>query len=176
MTSLVTESDPDYLAYKAGEQNYFLAAASEYVRSYCGWHIAPLVTVVEQKRRVGSQGKVILPTLQLKAVSRVNVDDADLDPEDYHWWDNGVLEILPRVTRDGFCLVDYQHGWDETPLAVKHVVMELANTAQSLGGGTGVKGVTTPGYSITYGDNGVDLSPSQRDALAPYRMTLGGAV
>lgn len=176
MDSLVTDSDPDYLAYKAGDPEYYLSAASAYVRSYCGWQIAPPASVVGVKRRIGSYGKIILATLHLTAVDKLVVDDVEVDPADYHWWPNGVVELKNRYRRDGFCFIDYTHGYAEVPDAVKSVVIELSNTAQSLGGGTGVKGVTTPGYSITYGESGLDLNPAQRDALAPYRLVLGGAV
>lgn len=176
MDSLVTDSDPAYIAYKAGDPNYFLSAASAYVRSYCGWHISPSRSETDVKRRIGSFGKIILPTLHLVSVEKLVVDDAVVDPGDYHWWPNGVVELKNRYRRDGYCLIDYTHGYAVVPDAVQSVVMELANTAQSLGGGTGVKGVTTPGYSITYGESGLELSPSQRDALAAYRITLGGAV
>lgn len=176
MSSLVDTNDPDYIAYAAREPDYFLSAASAYVRSYCGWVISPPVSESNVKRRIGSHGKIILPTLYLTAVTRLTVDGDVVDPERYHWWPNGVVELRHVSYRDGFCLVDYTHGYDETPAAVKNVVFELAGTAQALGGGTGVKGVSTPGYSITYGESGVDLSPSQKDALAPYRCVIGGAV
>lgn len=176
MADLVTVDDPDYAKYTGNDPEFFVKAAGEAIRGFCGWHISPVQTDTRVKRHLGERGKIILPTLRLVGVTRLTIDGVDLTPEvDFHWWQYGEIERTPpRYSRDGWCLVDFTHGYDELPFDIKTIVFEVASAAEEISAGN-VKGVTTPGYSITYGGSGVTISDDQCKYLAgKYR--IGGAV
>lgn len=169
MTDLVSITDPDYTSFTNGEPAYFLKMAGEAVRAYCGWHIYPSVTETGVKRPLGERGIIMLPTTYLTDVASLTVDGSVVDPSDYHWWKWGSIQRVNRYSRDGYCLVDFTHGYDELPADIKAVVMEVADAAEQMASG-GVKGVTTPGYSITYGSSGLTISGDMGGRLANYRL------
>lgn len=131
--------------------------ATALVREWCGWHIAPALSEV---RRLDGDGTTILllPSLHVTAVDHV-VTASEGELTDVTWSENGVLArvgvaetdpwavlagtantvlLRPRVFPAGLgtVTVDFTHGYDETPAAVRAVVTAVAR--RLLGTGSGV--------------------------------------
>lgn len=189
MVDLLTESDPDladFLSEGDGSFSsralFFMRAAAEEVRNYCGWHIAPSVTETIDKLIIGSQGIILVPSLYVTDVANVVVDDNQvLDQRGYHWFQQGFIETRSPVYRHGFsglagagspvCSVTLTHGYQTCPLPVKAVIFDLMETAYDTPSGS-VHSVTAPGYGVTFAneDTQVQMTPGQMTRLAPYRI------
>lgn len=168
MADLVLASDPDVAAF-GDVGDFFLSAAGEVVRDYCGWHIAPPQTDTATLD-VGSWGLLSLPTTHITAVASVTVDDQVLGEGDYLWDARGWVELCRRWCH-GKAVVTFTHGYDTCPMAVKSVVLEVASTATATPGGN-VNEVASPSYRLLFEPNsmGTVLQPSHLDRLAKYRI------
>ena len=93
MDPLVTPTDPDWAAYKDGDESYLLNAAGELIRRFCGWHIWPSLTETVPKLRVGSANIIMLPTLHVTDVSSVSVGYEVVEPNNYAWFDSGSVQL-----------------------------------------------------------------------------------
>lgn len=187
MADLIAPSDTDLLAFTRPEDKpltdralYFLRAACESVRVYCGWHIAPSVTEVIPKLEVGSRGLIMVPSRYVTDVSSVVVDqDQTLSVTDYEWFKEGYIEMRSPVYRYGYAgfaggtpttTVSMTHGYITCPLPVKQVIFELMESAATAPSGS-VSSVSAPGYGITWGDEGgVNIVDSHRARLSHYRI------
>lgn len=190
---LIDPDDPDIGNY-AGVQPFFLAAAGEVVRDYCGWTISPPVTDTYANLRIGSAGLIMLPSLYVTDVASVVInsgcDTCTLDPGDYRWFPQGYIEALSPVWRYGPYYTDYYtglgsyyggasvtasvtmtHGYDTCPLAVKSVALELAQAASEMPSGNATE-VASPGYRIQFAPEsiGLSLSDAQQSRLSKYRI------
>ncbi|NPD33100.1 hypothetical protein HLV35_07510 [Eggerthellaceae bacterium zg-997] len=140
-----------------------IAAASAVVRAWCGWHVSPVMPC----RWTGpGRGEVIeLPCMAIESVGRVE----DAAP-DAHVPSHGVLR---RVAADAVT-VEFRAGYPSSD-GVGQVVAQLV--ANSLAASAGVReehaGQVGASYNQTdYGvSGGVRLLKSDKDALAPYRIT-----
>lgn len=165
---LATPSELD--AYLSGQAPALLAQATDIVRAYCGWHIAPsteaTVTVDPSSCDV-----TLLPTLMLTAVGAIA--DADGQPVTFtaaNWRTNGVLRGL------GFLplTVTFTHGYAEVPRDVQSVVLAVAARAQVSPDGVTRRqtGAVSEAYSQT-GSNvagGSSLMEHEKAMLDKYRL------
>jgi hypothetical protein len=124
---LLVESDLE--EYRAGDVDLNLAAATEAVRGYCRWHIAPERTETLTLRAV--DGRIVLPTLYATAVS-VEIDGTTLEPADYEL-EPGYLRLTYWASADPVT-VTLTHGYDMFPADVKRVILSMADTGTSIGG------------------------------------------
>jgi hypothetical protein len=170
VADLVPSDDPDLFDFGADIGEFFLKAAGEVVRDYCGWHIAPPQTDTATVP-IGSYGYLVLPSTHITAVASVTVDDQVLGEGDYLWDPRGWIELCRRWCHDEKATVSFTHGYDTCPLAVKSVVLEVANTATQTPGGNASE-VASPGYRILFeaDSQGTVLLPSHRDRLAKYKV------
>jgi len=137
----------------ASDADQAVSFASGLAREFCGWHIAPPRTETRQLSGDGTN-VLLLPSLRVTDVARVStVDEGDLT--DVAWSENGVLTRttateLAWITTPGNLLlrqhvfpdglgnvtVEFTHGYDETPDAIRAVVAAVAR--RLLGNGSGV--------------------------------------
>lgn len=193
MDDLLQANDPDLLAFVSDQSNrldrreqFLLRAASDVVRHYCGWHIAPSITDTYDKLTIGSGGIIMLPSLYVTDVASVVIDSpagaVTLNPlGDYTWFRQGYIEGTTPLWRYGYgspigystpglATVTMTHGYATTPLVIKSVVFELMQAAEVYSSG-GPKQVHSPGYSITWGDmSGVSISPEQISRLNSFKI------
>lgn len=195
MDDLLSATDPDWAAFKAGDEAYFLKAASDAIRHYCGWHIFPSVTTSLDKLRVGSGGIIELPSkhvTDVQAVAMVYRDsEAVLDEDQYVWFDYGTVQLRNPPSRHpwgyyggyGFMpggylpgsplnivRVDLTHGYEECPMEIKQVAFELVNSSTDLPSGN-VREIWTPGFKLQLSQAaGMSLNPQQRDRLSVFRL------
>jgi hypothetical protein len=170
MADLVAASDPDIAKFAAGDQELFLKTAGDAVRRYCGWHIFPATTMIDELYNIGSGGLIMLRSRFVTAVAAVKIGDTVLTAEvDYRWSQEGWIE-LPGWYR-GQVAVSYTHGYSELPVDLKLVVLEVMSNAQELPSGTATS-FSTPGFGLTVSTMGNTLTDDHKERLTPYK--LGG--
>src|SRR5690625_5819676 len=88
-----------------------VAAATQMIRDYCGWHIAP---VEEETLVLDGTGTntLLLPSRRVVQVSQVLVRDEPLDSAGYEWSAIGALWRLGGVWLEAFRSIedDLVHG------------------------------------------------------------------
>ena len=159
-----------------------LAEASQSVRDYAGWHLAPsskcvLETTFFDKRVTRVNGGVLiqLPARYVSAVSEILIGGEAVT--EYVLQPNGILLVNsfgscnPYVT----VKVTYTAGLPGTLMsALQNVV--LNRTVKGLSQSNGVQSETAGGVSISYSSaymndaSGAGLTPTEVKALAPYRV------
>lgn len=138
------------------------AAVAE-VRSYCGWHIAPVVT--ETLTRDGSGGPVlVLPTLRLVDLVSLTEDGTAL--ADLEWSTSGM------VYRGGYrrwspkfraVVAEIEHGFEEWPADLLRVMADMATTAAR----GGVASVTSGSHQVSFSS---DLGSVRGEVLDRYAL------
>lgn len=159
--------------YRDGDEAFYLGAAVDEIRSFCGWHIAPLETVT-QRVRCGERGIIMLRTLQLASVASVQVDGRVLDPSEYEPDPAGfITRRVPAWPRDPNVLVTYTHGYETLPRNVELIGYELVQRAlDTVGGNT--KDYGAGPYRVSLRSLGVELDDSQRTRLVQGGYALPG--
>lgn len=175
LAPLVPDDDTDLTDWQAGTQSFYLNAATAEVRKFCGWHVAPNLTVT-QRCSLRAQGYVMLKSTYVTAVDSVVIDGGTLTADTDYFWDPPKPWIIrtPAHTHDKFATVTFEHGYEECPPDVKAVVFEVMATAMELPASNASQ-VQTMQYSFHLNPNiGVALSDSQKDRLSTYRLTSFG--
>jgi hypothetical protein len=190
---LLDASDPDYAAYNSGDVEFLLRSVGETIRDYCGWHLAPSVTVTLTNLEVGSGGILMLPSRYVTSVNSVSLQpniDSELvlqDPASYVWRQGGWIEPVGHAswrfyepgfhsTNGGLATVVMTHGYPDLPANVKRVAYELAGWATALGpegAGGDIKIIRSPGFELGLGGTvslGANLNPDQKARLANYTI------
>lgn len=163
-------------AVSADRYDDYLKAAEAAVRSYCGWHIAPLVTESFVLDGTGSR-TLFVPSLRVTDVTAAENDGDVLDVTTLEWSADGFLRAPGVWTRKlrGVKLT-LTHGFDAVP-EVAEVVRSVADRAKSSPGGVVREqagsvslqySATAPGVS-----GGVVLMAHERAQLDPYRIVRG---
>lgn len=163
----------DYGLFKTKDQAWFLGAAGETVRDYCGWHIAPIKVVTDVPGVIGNHGIIMLPTLNLVSIEGLRLNGAELNPDVWQAFSGGYIEYYGyagRRARGQRVWVDMTHGFETLPKAVAEVGYEL--TGRTLEKPTGVvKHMTRGPTDIDFLEFGAVLSDDQKSRLGPYRVT-----
>lgn len=157
----------------ASQEQLDLDAAEAAVRSYCGWHIAPVI--VEDLVLDGSgTSTLFLKTLRLKDVTAAEVSGTVLDLLTLEWSEAGYLRrygTWPDRLRS--VKVTAQHGFESAP-EVAGIVRAIA--ARASASPTGVvreqAGAVSIGFSLTAPgvSGGVVLMDHERRQLDKYRL------
>lgn len=151
----------------------YLKAAEAAVRSYCGWHIAPVIEEDLILDGTGT-GTVFVKSLHLVDVTAAENDGTVLDPLTLEWSESGFVRIdglwtdkLRAVT------LTVEHGFEEVP-DVAEIVRAVA--ARATASPTGVvreqAGAVSIGFSLTAPgvSGGVVLMDHERRMLDKYRI------
>lgn len=197
MDSLLSATDPDWSAFKAGDESYFLNAAGDAIRRFCGWHIAPSLTVTLDKLRVGSSGIIEVPSTYVTDVLEVALEQRAgalkvLEPTDYVWMEYGIVQLrqAPHANPWGYyggygfmpggylpgaplnmVRMTLTHGYDEVPAEVKQVAFELVNSSTDMPSGN-VREIQTPGFKLQLSQAaGMSLNSQQMDRLSSFRLS-----
>lgn len=119
-------------------------AAQAAVRSYCGWHIAPVVAETVFVNGPGGH-LLLLPTLKLVSVTTVTNDGAAVsDPE---WSENGMIRHCGWSRKLRGVEVSFTHGFEECPDDIRAVVGRLK---ESLAAPISVTQQSTGPFGVTY--------------------------
>lgn len=153
----------------------FLDAATDAVRSACGWHISPVLEISGALRSNG--GRILrLPCRHVVELSElVSRSGTDLLPL-CQWDDSGLVEldypVVPGIAAARFRATAGYRA-DEIPVVVA-VISQAARRAASAPGGY-VRSESVNGSSVSYavgsgGAPAVSLLPDELAALAPYMI------
>lgn len=153
----------DLEEFRAGDPQRLLDAATMEVRSYCGWHIAPVVTETVTVEGLGSA--LLLPTLQLTGVTSIERDGVTVDLANVKWKPNGVVT---GYAFSGEYEVTFTHGYTETPEDVAQTVASIAS--EGIDGHRRLKSWNRGPFSESYMDAEVD---PDRAVLDRYRIKPG---
>lgn len=170
-------SPTDFQRFKNKDESWFLGQAGEAIRDYCGWHIAPVVSVTNVHSKIGEHGIIMLPTLNVVSVERVEVNGVELTEgidfrvnqsgwlyiRQYHCWPTAFGRKGADV------VVDMTHGFDEIPKAVAEVGFELAARTVERPSGV-VTDLTSGPYRFKFGELGAVISDEMKSRLGPYRI------
>lgn len=102
-------------------------AATAQVRSYCGWHIAPVMRETVRLSAFGGRS-VLVPTRRIVEVHSVVVDGCDVT-DNVDWDDAGVITLRSGSFPDRSRSVEVtlSHGYDiESVLEVASVIEQVA--------------------------------------------------
>lgn len=154
---LLAPSDLD--EFRAGDASLNLDAAVAAIRSYCGWHIAPVRT--ETLTLQASAGVVILPTLRATGVV-VAIGETTLDASEYEL-EPGLLRLTGYRWGSGEVVVTLTHGYDQLPADLKRAALSMADTGTTPGGR--LKSVGP--FTYEFSDDSSDADTIDRYRLAP---------
>lgn len=176
----------DLTKFNDGDPEFFLRCAEAGVRKYCGWHIAPSERAVDLRCSVGQMGVIMLPSLHVTDVEKVFVEDRELETTEYEWDAAGFINrntvTWPRryywpvygYPANRPALVTFTHGYEEVPMDVKAVILELAAKAIELPASAASEIKGGP-FQIKFGSGiGLALTSHQVDRLAGYRIQVVG--
>ena len=187
MASMLTPADPDYVAFKSGDETYYLDLAWAFIQRWCGWHISPSLTMTVPKLFIGSAGLVMLPSLHVTDVSEVLIGEnpTPLLDSDYTWFRQGFIHLngvyAAGSAWSGFwggynhdrrqVAVTMTHGYDTVPIDLKQVAYELVNSTADMPSGN-VKDIQTPGFRLQFSQAaGFNLNDGQAERLSPYKLS-----
>lgn len=154
MTDVVLADLPD------GVDGAAWLSACAAVRSYCGWHVAPLVT---ETVTLDGRGRcsAFLPTLRLVDLVSITADGSAVgDPE---WSSMGEVRGAYSSKLRGI-VAEIVHGYEECPADVLKVLREMVAAADR----GGVSSVTSGQHQVSFETSSPDSR--QRAILDGYRL------
>lgn len=153
-------------------------AATRAIRDYCGWHVAPVITATLTLDGTGT-GTVLLPSRRVVDVLSVKVDGQELEATAYEWSADGLLRRRRGCWPDRYrgLAVGLKHGFDDDTVLSTVVASIVARIRMDPSGmlasqGAGTQRVAFGGRQAT-GGGGVGLLGTEKELLAPYKVTWG---
>lgn len=95
-----------------------LDAALAAARTYCGWHVSPVLTGVELTLDGPGDRLLMLPTLKLTALTSISEDGVSVDLADLHWSARGLIAKKDGTYWSGMygsIIVVFSHGYATAP-------------------------------------------------------------
>lgn len=157
----------------------FLAdAASQSIRGYCQWHVAPSIT--ETLVLDGAGGKTLLvPSMRITALTKVTSGGTDVTARVKWSRRSGVLTLASGWSHEiGDIEVELTHGFDLAEVPNLAAIVVAIGQRASAGNGA-LASEAAGGMSRRYvttsegGAPGVPLFQNEKAALDPYRLTWG---
>lgn len=178
----------DFASFKRTQEDWFLGAAGETIRDYCGWHIAPVFVQTGVAAKVGNAGIIMLPSLNVVSVEAVRCNGVAIPESSYVVHTAGWIELAGagptgvggfvsqwlnptplRRSQNRWVSVDFTHGFEDIPRAVAEVGFEL--TGRTLEKPAGVaKSMQAGPNSFQFNEFGMVLSEDQEYRLNAYRV------
>ena len=147
-----------------------LAAASQTVRNYCGWHICPSLTCTANPE--GGSRVLTLPAAYVSKINSITENTAAVT--DYKLRKDGLIKRETQWCPEwGAITVNYDAGYEEE--AVPDLVEAVcAITSGVLSVSAGVISESADGVSISYSASASSiaaaLTSQQKSALEPYKV------
>lgn len=151
-----------------------LAAASQAIRNYCGWHICPSLSCVTYPM---GGGKVIkLPASYVSSITSVTESDKILTEGQYEWRESGLLRrtcFRNWPNRWNSIRVEYEAGFNVDAVPdLKEAIRAI--TEGVLAVSAGVTSESADGVSISYSSNASSiaaaLTQSYKNTLEIYKV------
>lgn len=177
--------DPlDFAKFKAKDESWFLGVAGEAIRDWCGWHIYPVVPMINVQAEIGNKGIIMLPSLNVVSVEELRTNDGLVIPEAcYNVHASGWIQlgghylagtggfVAPRGSQGPlrWVSVDFTHGFEQMPKAVAEVGFELTGKTMEKPAGV-VSDLTSGPYRFKFNEFGAGLTEGQAARLAAYTI------
>jgi len=163
-----------------------LAAASEAIRNYCGWHINPVSACSFSERLLYGDGRIKRTygdfLIQLPATFVTGITSVTIGGEawtDYALESCGLLRLFDvyssKITRKTEIVVTYTAGIPDARMAaIKELIAHRVTHA--LVSPAGVQSESAGGVSITYSSNWINsarstaLADDNKEVLSPYKL------
>lgn len=157
---------------------FLASAASQSIRGYCHWHVAPSIT--ETLVLDGAGGKTLLvPSMHITALTKVTSGGTDVTSRVKWSRRSGVLTLASGWSHElGDIEVELTHGFDlaEVP-NLAAIVVAIGQRASAGNGGFVNESAGGMSRRVLTGKDGasagVPLFESEMAALDPYRLTWG---
>lgn len=151
-------------------------AAESAIRSYCGWHVSPVIEQTVVLDHFGG-ARVMLPSRRVVNVSRVVVGGVEVPSDGYSWSADGWLDFNCSVPRGNRSIeVTMEHGYAPDH-AIAQVVNSVVTRARMSPAGNVVSqraGTQSVVYASSSGEvASFPLMQSEKDLLTPYKLTWG---
>lgn len=151
-----------------------LKAASQVVRNYCGWHIAPSAECTAYP--MGGDKMLRLPAMYVGSIDSVSENGIALQSGQYEWRCDGLLRRTQFTCwAQGWSAIEvkYHAGFDIE--AVPDLAEAVASiTAGVLSVSAGVTSESADGVSISYSQSASSIAASltsqMKAALDPYKV------
>ena len=153
-----------------------LAAASQAIRNYCGWHICPSLECTAYPAGGGKVAK--LPAGYVSEILSIVEDGEELSESQYEWRRDGLI----RRTE----FKNWSCGWDSIEASyvagfeigavpdLAEAVRAIVEGVIAVAGSAGVVSESADGVSISYSANASSiaaaLTAAQKNALEPYKV------
>lgn len=170
---------PEEYVYRTGAQadariEGAIAAVSQAIRNYCGWHISPSVECTANP--VGGAVVAKLPAGYVSAIESVTENETALSATDYEWRKDGLLKrSAPNLWTDkwGGIEVVYTAGYSgEAVPDLLEVTCGIVSGVLAVA--PGVMSESADGVSISYSANSASvaaaLTSQQKSALEAYKL------
>lgn len=151
-----------------------LAAASDLIRTECGWHIAPVIAE-EVKVDGPGGGTLMLPTLRLVDVTSIDNAGTTVDPLDAEWSESGFLRKAGCWTSKlRGVTVSISHGYDTAPAGL--IALACTVAARAAVSPSGVVREQVGSVALTYSQvgfnvaGGTALLKHEIEYLAKYKL------
>jgi hypothetical protein len=186
-------STDDLDSYNSGDVDWLNTKVGSVIRGVCRWHVYPSVDVVDLQCRIEANGTIMLPSLQVTAVTNVTV----LQPGDgvftgialasgqYLWDSAGFIKIIRPLDITGFpftqidwqprnarwATVSFTHGYDVLPAEIAEVGAELiTRTQDERQVPSNVTESTAGPFRVSLSESGMVLDVDQIRRLGPYTL------
>ncbi len=149
-------------------------AATQAIRDYCGWHVAPVITATLTLDGTGTD-TVLLPSRRVVEIGAVKLDGTDLGAEEFEWSSDGLLRrrhgCWPERYRS--LEVTLEHGFEDMSALADVVASIVARVKIDPTGALANQRAGTQSVGFAAGASGGGLMQSEKERLAPYRLTWG---
>ena len=172
--------DPIVSAATQVDPQFWLNAAQAAVRRECGWHVAPIITEDLVLDGTGRRD-LLVPSLRVRDITSVTNDGDDVTDEVRFSRRAGVLTLARGWSCEvGSIEITMSHGYsvDEVPdVAALIVTLTQRAAAAARNGPVASQAIGSANVKYLIGKDGgglsVPLLQSEKDTLAPYRLTWG---
>lgn len=150
------------------------AAATQAIRDYCGWHVAPSMPETITLDGSGT-GALLLPSRFVKEVRAVRLHGELLSEDTYEWSVDGILRRRHYSWPDRYrCVeVDIVHGFEDEAVLAGMVAAIAARVKLDPTGALSNQRAGTQSVGFSSSATGGGLMQSEKDRLAPYKLTWG---
>lgn len=149
-------------------------AATQAIRDYCGWHVAPVITATLTLDGTGTD-TVLLPSRRVVDIESVKLDGTDLEAEGFEWSSDGLLRRRRGCWPERYRSLEVilRHGFEDMTALADVVASIVARVKIDPTGALASQRAGTQSVGFTSGATGGGLMQSEKERLAPYRLTWG---
>lgn len=161
----------DFALFSGRDQSWFLTAAGQLIRDYCGWHIGPLISSTTSHTVRVDKPFIVLDTLNLVSVDGLAFGGAASIGQGYTYNASGRIDLQGYFAPSPSTFtVTYSHGFDTVPAPVAEVGYELASRAMEKSASAYRNAEVGP-YRVSFAEPlGAYLDDSQKERLSPYMV------